>query len=349
LGTPIRIRGQITGFLNVDSTELGFFSWVEAERLLAFADQAALAIENARLYSQARQEIAERIQAEETLRLYQQHLEELVAERTTDLVEINKQLQQEITERQQVELMLRQYTTELQARNEELDAFAHTVAHDLKNPLGALTGIAEILEDSHATLSPQELTGYLQAIARSGRKANAIIEELLLLAGLRYHEVPLMPLDMAEIVSEVQQRLESMIDEYQADIILPSTWPLALGYGPWIEEVWVNYLSNAMKYGGRPPRLELGATVQPDGLVRFWVHDNGPGLKPEEQVKLFTPFTRLQQTQIKGHGLGLSIVQRIVEKLGGQTGVESEGVPGRGSTFYFTLPAAEKVSQLERS
>jgi signal transduction histidine kinase len=74
--------------------------------------------------------------------------------------------------------------------------------------------------------------------------------------------------------------------------------------------------------------------------VRFWVRDNGPGLPPEEQTRLFTPFTRLNQTRARGHGLGLSIVRRIVEKLGGQVGVESE--VGRGSVFSFTLPAAKQ-------
>jgi signal transduction histidine kinase len=112
-----------------------------------------------------------------------------------------------------------------------------------------------------------------------------------------------------------------------------------LGYAPWIEEVWVNYLSNAIKYGGRPPRVELGAETQPGGLVRFWVRDNGPGIAPEAQVRLFVPFTRLDQVRAKGHGLGLSIVRRIVEKLGGQVGVIS--TPGQGSVFSFTLPTQQ--------
>jgi len=149
-------------------------------------------------------------------------------------------------------------------------------------------------------------------------------------------EVPTMPLDMASVVAEAQQRLAYMIEEYQAEITLPETWPVALGYGPWVEGVWVNYLSNAIKYGGQPPRVELGATVQADGAVRFWVRDNGPGLTPEEQARLFIPFMQLNQDRTNGHGLGLSIVQRIVKKLGGQVGVESE--VGRGSVFSFTLP-----------
>lgn len=112
-----------------------------------------------------------------------------------------------------------------------------------------------------------------------------------------------------------------------------------------MDEVWLNYLSNAVKYGGRPnltppiaPRIEAGSTLQGDSQVRFWVRDNGPGILPEDHSRLFVPFSRLGQDGATGHGLGLSIVQRIVERLGGQVGVES--TVGQGSTFYFTLPQA---------
>jgi len=229
---------------------------------------------------------------------------------------------------------------ELRARNEELDAFAHTVAHDLKNPLNQIVGYAEMLEQYYATLSSVERMKSVGGIARSGRKMDSIIEELLLLAGVRKTEVQLAPLDMGQTVTEAQQRLTYLIKEYQAEIVLPAAWPTALGYAPWIEEIWVNYLSNGCKYGGTPPRLELGGDALPDGRARFWVRDNGDGLTSEEQSRLFTPFTRLDQARARGYGLGLSIVRRIAEKLGGQVGVESDGAPGQGSTFYFTLPAA---------
>jgi signal transduction histidine kinase len=143
-------------------------------------------------------------------------------------------------------------------------------------------------------------------------------------------------MEMSQIIGEVQRRLDYMLKEYGAELILPTSWPVALGYAPWIEEVWANYLSNAIKYGGQPPRLEVGATPQADGMVRFWVRDNGAGLTLAEQSHLFTPFTKLNRVRAKGHGLGLSIVQRIVEKLGGQVGVESQ--VGQGSLFYFSLP-----------
>ncbi len=236
---------------------------------------------------------------------------------------------QDITERKRAE-------QEREKLIQELDAFAHTVAHDLRNPVALIIGFAE-LEQSFGTTSGEDLQQSLRVIARFGRKMNNIIDELLLLAGVRKTKVEAKPLNMANIVAEAQQRLTDMIQEYRASVVLPDAWPEALGHAPWIEEVWVNYLSNALKYGDRPPHLELGATVQEDGMVRFWVHDNGPGLTLEERGRMFIPFTRLNQARATGHGLGLSIVQRIVEKLGGQVGVTSDGVTGKGSVFYFTL------------
>ena len=164
------------------------------------------------------------------------------------------------------------------------------------------------------------------------------MDELLILASVRSTEVENQPLTMVEIVEEAQYRLVDLIQETQAQINLPKSWPVALGYGPWVEEVWENYLSNALKYGGTPPVLTLGATETDEGMVRFWVRDQGPGLSVAQQEQLFTPFTKLNQVRLTGHGLGLSIVRRIMDKLKGDVGVES--TPGEGSLFWFSLPKA---------
>jgi signal transduction histidine kinase len=234
---------------------------------------------------------------------------------------------------------LRRLNEELQARNEELNAFSHTVAHDLKNPLQFIINYADLLREDWRELPDEEIERRLNLIEQNGLRMSNIIDELLLLAEARQMEVTLSPLDMASIVAEAQSRLAYLIERHEAKVRVPSRWPLAIGYAPWVEEVWVNYLSNALRYGGRPPRIELGAEVQPDGMVRFWIRDNGPGIEPEERERLFRPFTRLDQVNTKGHGLGLSIVRSIVEKLGGEVWVKS-GV-GEGSTFSFTLPPAD--------
>jgi PAS domain S-box-containing protein len=250
----------------------------------------------------------------------------------------------DISARLRAEEALSLSNAELQVRNEELDAFAHTVAHDLKNPAFLIIGYAEVLTRDYVTLSDGERQRYVKVIVQTGYRISTIIDELLLLAELRKSEVKTSPLDMVHIVADSISRLADMIKNAQAEIVWPdaSMWPAALGHGPWVEEVWANYLGNALKYGGTPPatpRIELGAALQPDGMVCYWVRDHGRGLTPEEQSSLFTPFTRLDQVRPKGHGLGLSIVRRIVEKLGGQVGLKSQ--VGEGSTFYFTLPAAQ--------
>jgi PAS domain S-box-containing protein len=251
----------------------------------------------------------------------------------------------DISEQVRAREALAQYAAELEARNAELDAFAHTVAHDLKDPLSTVIGCAQMLEQYWPTMRDEQRKEFLQIVSRSGFQACNIVDELLLLAAVRSSEAATEPLHMASIVDGVERRLTYRIREAQAKVVLPENWPIALGYGPWVEEVWVNYFSNAIKYGGTPPYIELGATEQPDGMVRFWVRDNGQGISPEDQKRLFTPFTQLSHIRVRGHGLGLSIVQRIVKKLGGEVGVES--TVGGGSTFFFTLPGVDPLLDSE--
>ncbi len=221
----------------------------------------------------------------------------------------------------------------------DLESFAHTVAHDLKSPLGPLVLAGEMLVDNYDRLTPQQIKLCSHTVASTGRKMKTIVDELLLLASVRRQDVQAAELDMAQIIDQVLQRLLPMIEEKEAEIRVPERWPAALGYAPWIEEVWVNYLSNALKYGGAPPRISLGTMPGDSGTVCFWIRDNGAGIPLQDQSELFTPFTRLDQAKIEGHGLGLSIVHRIVGKLGGEVNISSR--PGEGSTFMFSLPAVQ--------
>lgn len=255
-------------------------------------------------------------------------------------IEASLQLTNNLLAERTVELQ--KQTTELEQRNMELDAFAHTVAHDLKTPLTGIIGVTELLKDDFDNYPclDMDFKSQFHLLEVAGDQMANIIDGLLLLAGIsRQITIEIHPLDMASIVNNVLEGQSFIIKHYQGEIYLPSHWLTAQGYSPWIKEVWMNYLSNALKYGGRPPRLEFGSDFQTGGMVRFWVRDNGYGLTPEAQSKLFTPFSRLHQQRIEGHGLGLSIVKHIVEKLGGQVGIES--APAQGSLFYFTLPKGE--------
>jgi two-component system sensor histidine kinase/response regulator len=236
---------------------------------------------------------------------------------------------------------LREQVVALQARNKELEAFAHMIAHDLKDSLAVMVLTSNLILDI-PNLTRQELKEYLQQIGSTAYDMSRIINNLLLFAEVSKVEAPVELVDMTWVVENVQNRLSHMVKEYQGQINLPEAWPGAIGYAPWIEEVWANYLSNALKHGGRPPRVELGATVQPDGMVRFWARDNGPGIPSDAQANLFIPFGQIGRVCSTGHGLGLSIVLHIIEKLGGQVGIESE--LGKGSLFFFTLPAGPSSS-----
>ncbi|MCC7446170.1 MAG: tetratricopeptide repeat protein [Anaerolineae bacterium] len=235
----------------------------------------------------------------------------------------NVELQQEVHEREQLIA--------------ELNAFAHTVAHDIKSPVAIVVGFGEILLDQLKAMDDPDSIEMAESMMRTGYKITRIVDNLLTLASVREQEIIARPLDMAQIVAEVETRLRQPLAEFNAQLIAPESWPAALGHASWVEEVWANYIANAAKYGGKPPRIELGATPEGD-MIRFWVRDNGIGFTPEAKDGLFTAFTRVAPQQIAGYGLGLSIVKRIVEKLGGTVDALSAG-EGQGSLFSFTLPA----------
>ncbi len=219
----------------------------------------------------------------------------------------------------------------------DLDAYAHTVAHDLKNPIFAISGYNDLLQCELEGNLSETAREFLEATGRGCEKMTEIINELLLLASVRKAaNVVREPLDMAHILDEARKRLAYKIDESRAELTMPADWPRAVGYAPWVEAVWTNYISNAIKYGGTPPRIEIGANQNGDGKVHFWVRDNGQGVSDEQLSGLFEEFSRADPTKADGHGLGLSIVSRIVERLGGEVKVTSK--VGEGSTFGFTLP-----------
>jgi PAS domain S-box-containing protein len=248
-------------------------------------------------------------------------------------------LAHDVTEQVQAENALRRRNEELQALTRELDAYAHTVAHDLKQPLAILTGYTDLLYEEQAGSATEYSRRLMDTLRTTAAKMTEIVESLLLLADTRQGDVEMQPLDMHQVVSSVCQRLAPTIQEHGAEIALPDGWPTVLGYEPWVESVWMNYVSNAIKYSGSPVRLQLGSCQEPDGMVRFWIDDNGSGLTIEEQSLLFTAPLRLTAAREKaGHGLGLTIVRRIVERLGGEAGVE-DAAP-QGSRFWFTLRAA---------
>lgn len=229
---------------------------------------------------------------------------------------------------------------ELKIRNIELDAFAHTVAHELHSQLNSIIGFSQILLNKKE-LSEEKRISFMKMIITSGYKMNNVIREILLLSNIKKDEVSKTQLSMKNIVNEAIKRI-STSEKKLANISISNNFESSIGYGPWIEEVWYNYIRNAIKYGGTPPTIEISSSKAKNGYNKFWIKDNGKGLTENQCKIIFIDPQQLGNGFIKGHGLGLSIVKRIVEKLDGWVTVES--IPNEGSIFSFYLPSFQNNS-----
>ncbi|MEO1286460.1 MAG: GAF domain-containing sensor histidine kinase [Chloroflexota bacterium] len=226
---------------------------------------------------------------------------------------------------------------QLQKHNRDLDEFSHTVSHNLKNGISAIIGWTDISRRYANQISREDLLDNMGKIRGLAQHTVETINALLLLAKIdRMENLPIEQFSMQECLETVLTRLELQFTEYRATVNLPDVMHDSLGYPEWVIEIWMNYISNALKYGGKPPYITIGSEIF-DDCVRYWVKDNGQGISQEDAGRLFKSFSRLEQTaDVEGHGLGLSIVKRIAEKLGGSVSVKSK--VGKGSTFSFTLP-----------
>ena len=225
----------------------------------------------------------------------------------------------------------------LQEQNDSLDAYARTVAHDLKNPLNLVLNFARLIEEN-PSLDPQAKED-LDYLLKSAERMNHIIHDLLLLSQLRKDELRPVRVRMDSVVRQALDRLHQDLQSKSAKLRQPEQWPDAMGQSSWIQAVWVNYISNALKYGGSPPEIVLSWEEETEvpGFLRFCVSDNGSGVSLDQQRQIFDEFSRVGGESAEGHGIGLSIVRRVVQRLGGKVGMQPRP-DAPGSTFYFTLP-----------
>ncbi|MCX4241413.1 hybrid sensor histidine kinase/response regulator [Paraliomyxa miuraensis] len=218
------------------------------------------------------------------------------------------------------------------ARKEQ-EAFGRMVAHEISNPLTQI-----ILQVDAGLMTGGLPMEDMVRVKASADRIHTIVRSMLTLSKLHKQEVESEPLDMRVLIQRSRQILQHVLATSSAHIEVPDDMPRALGYGPWVEQIWINYITNAIKYGGRPPRIVIDWKRSEDDMIQYMVRDNGRGLAPEEQAVVFNEFTRLGHIKTDGHGLGLAIVKRVVSRMQGSVGLES--TPGEGSTFYFCLPAA---------
>ena len=232
-------------------------------------------------------------------------------------------------------------TAELAQLNRELEAFAYSVSHDLRAPLTAINGFAELLLREHGTRLDQNGSRYLQRIRENSLRMAGLIQDLLGLSRVTQQAVVRQKLDLAELARESLRSLREAEPARAVDVVIPASLE-ATGDPKLLALAITNLISNAWKYTGKTQdaRIELG-TCKREGEPAFYVRDNGAGFNPEQADRLFRPFVRLHaESEFPGTGIGLATVARIVAKHGGR--IWAEGKPHEGATFYFTLPTPEE-------
>ena len=228
--------------------------------------------------------------------------------------------------------------SELSSVNRELEAFAHTVAHDLRTPLHAMMGFAELLSSEKPGALNDVQKEYLLDIQDSGERLTHLTKHLLDIALLGSGRLERESVNVAEMVTEVLTELRRSSPDRELTLCI-GPLPEASADRTLLREVFVNLLSNAIKFTGKTqdPRIEIDGWHEAGHAV-YRVRDNGAGFDPREARSLFMPFRRLHAgDQFEGTGVGLSLVRRIVERHGGQ--VTAEGEVGRGACFRISLPA----------
>lgn len=259
---------------------------------------------------------------------------------------INQELQREITERKLSEKKIKNLNRDLQdklAELQSLDAFAYSVSHDLMSPLNNINGLTNLLIRQHNDQLNDQGQRILQMVLESTQKMSKLVKNLLLFSRQANAELKKAELDMNDMVEAVLQEIGAYkaLDQF---IITVQDLPKALCDENMIRQVWINFISNAIKYSQKQqdPKIEVGAIIKEAVTPIYYVKDNGAGFDMKDYDKLFGAFQRLHtEKEFEGTGIGLNIVKRIIERHGGS--VWAESALGQGATFYFTL---DKIFQI---
>lgn len=231
-------------------------------------------------------------------------------------------------------------TAELTRTIRELEGFAYTVAHDLRAPLRAMSGFSRLMSEDLGKDLPEPGPEYLRRIETAANRMDELIVGLLDYSRLSYSEVELGPVDLNVLLKTVLKDCEAALEESRGSVEVADSLGAVVGSVPLLRQAVNNLLSNAIKFVGAGilPVIRIGSDKE-SGTIRLWVADNGIGIAPEYWDRIFGVFQRLNRAEdYAGTGIGLAIVRKAVERMGGRAGVESQ--IGQGSRFWLELPAA---------
>lgn len=298
ISVPMRVNGNLIGTLNIGSEQANAFSKQHIDAAMEIAHQLAVAFLQAKL--------------KEEVKLYTEHLEQMVAERTKELEEANA----------------------------DMEHFVATLAHDFRAPLMTIHGFAQALLEDYGDRLDETGKDFLRRIVNSCDRLSQLITELQTLVQVRRGEMPLRPISLEQIVRFVLEQLAALIEERGARIQVLCPLPKVMAQEGALVQVLQNLVSNAIKFVpfDRIPEVKIWAEERGE-WIRVWVEDNGIGVPPEDRERIFQPFERLTRIERSGVGLGLAIVKVAIERMNGRVGVESE--VGVGSKFWFELKAAK--------
>ncbi len=238
-----------------------------------------------------------------------------------------------------LEQKVRERTTDLHAANSRLEAFAFSVAHDLRAPLRGMHGLAQaLLEDYRDRL---DATGrdYAQRIVDEATSMDVLINDLLAYGRLSGVELAISAVDLRDVLDASLYAVRDDVQRSGAHVDIEPGLPTVQGNRSVLIQVFSNLLSNAVKFGGREPRVRVWSDMRAP-MAQVWVEDRGIGIAPEHHERIFGVFERLHGAETyPGTGIGLAIVKKGIERLGGRVGVESQ--VGHGSRFWIELPRAE--------